>query len=227
MVLNKIPTFDEVKSWVNNNADVPNADHADTAGDADKLDGNDASYFTTLSEVNNNADVPNADYADNAGDADTLDGNHASHFTTLSEVNNNADVPDADYADSAGNADTVDNYDAGSLTNKSQIGGFPTHHINYASGLSNEEIIRWTVGSGESVEVYDLAPALKGGGTNSNVTVEVVDAGASTVLASTTAGSRVSGSPLGTSNAGNDVILRITTGSNAVDMCVTGSVTTI
>jgi hypothetical protein len=53
MVLNKIPTFQEVKDWANGT-------------------------FTTLSEVNNNADVQNADYEDNAGDADTVDGKHAS-----------------------------------------------------------------------------------------------------------------------------------------------------
>jgi hypothetical protein len=96
------------ESWVNSNADVANADYADSAGDANTLDGNDSSYFTTLTEVNNNADVPNADYADNAGDADTLDGNHASAFTSLSEVNNNADVPNADYADNAGQLDGND-----------------------------------------------------------------------------------------------------------------------
>ena len=65
------------QNWVNTSADVPNADFADNAGDADTLDGNDASYFTTLTEVNNNADVPNADYADNAGfanNADEVDG---------------------------------------------------------------------------------------------------------------------------------------------------------
>lgn len=37
---------------------------ADYADNADQLDGNDASHFTTLSEVNNNADVPNADTVD-------------------------------------------------------------------------------------------------------------------------------------------------------------------
>jgi hypothetical protein len=96
------------QSWVNSNADVPDADYADSAGDADTLDGHSSGYFTTLTEVNNNADVPNADYADTAGDANTLDGNDSSHFTTLTEVNNNADVPNADYADNAGDADTLD-----------------------------------------------------------------------------------------------------------------------
>jgi hypothetical protein len=49
---------------VNGNADVPNADYADSAGDATTLDGHDSTYFTTMSEVNSNADVPNADNAD-------------------------------------------------------------------------------------------------------------------------------------------------------------------
>lgn len=39
MVLEKIPTFSEVQEWVNTSADVPNADHADTADDADTIGG--------------------------------------------------------------------------------------------------------------------------------------------------------------------------------------------
>jgi hypothetical protein len=222
MVLDKIPTFDEVKTWVNNNADVPNADHADSAGDADTLDGNHASYFTTLTEVNNNADVPNADYADTAGDANTLDGNDSSYFTTLTEVNNNADVPNADYADNAGAVDGNDSSDF--VFRDGGVLGLPTHHINYASGLSSEEISRITLDSDEAVQVHAIAPALKGGGTNANVTVDVYEPATSTTLASTTAGSKVSGSPLGSSTAGNDVIVRVTTGSSAVDLCITSAI---
>jgi hypothetical protein len=87
------------RSWVNGNADVPNADYADSAGDADTLDGNHASHFTTLTEVNNNADVPNADYADSAGDANTLDGNDSTDFTSkadgtvIPEYTSKSDVP--------------------------------------------------------------------------------------------------------------------------------------
>ena len=85
MVLEKIPTFSEVQTWVNNNADVPNADHADhadyadTSGDADTVDGQ--NYSDIQNWVNNNADVPNADQADNA---DTLDGKHADAFADAS-----------------------------------------------------------------------------------------------------------------------------------------------
>jgi hypothetical protein len=50
------------QTWVNSNADVSNADHADTAGDADTLDGQHYSDIQTW--VNNNADVPNADRVD-------------------------------------------------------------------------------------------------------------------------------------------------------------------
>jgi len=43
--------YSDIKNWVNNNADVPNADHADhadTAGDADTVDGNHASAFADV-----------------------------------------------------------------------------------------------------------------------------------------------------------------------------------
>jgi hypothetical protein len=33
--------YSDIQTWVNNNADVPNADHADTAGDAETVDGYD------------------------------------------------------------------------------------------------------------------------------------------------------------------------------------------
>jgi hypothetical protein len=78
-----------------------NADFATNAGDADTVDGEDASAFadathgdeahnvdyTTLTEVNNSADVPNADFADSAGDADTVDGEDASAFADTNHGN--------------------------------------------------------------------------------------------------------------------------------------------
>ena len=73
--------YSDIQNWVNNNADVPNADHADTAGDADTVGGQ--NYSDIQNWVNNNADVPNADHADHAdttGDADTVDGLHASEL---------------------------------------------------------------------------------------------------------------------------------------------------
>jgi hypothetical protein len=81
MVLNKIPTFDQVKSWVNNSADVPNADHADSADNADTVDGQ--HYTDIQSWVNNNADVPNADHADNS---DTVEGLSADKLSGIEYV---------------------------------------------------------------------------------------------------------------------------------------------
>jgi hypothetical protein len=52
MVLNKIPSFQEVKDWVNSNADVPNADYADSAGDANTVDGKHAYELGAPSSTN-------------------------------------------------------------------------------------------------------------------------------------------------------------------------------
>jgi hypothetical protein len=83
-----------IKDWVNNNADVSNADYADNA---DAVDGKD--YADIQSWVNNNADVPNADNADAV--------NGKSYSDIQSWVNNNADVPNADTADTL-NGKTAD-----------------------------------------------------------------------------------------------------------------------
>lgn len=48
------------RPWVNNNADVPNSDHADTAGDADTVDGNHASDLggsVEASETDDGSDI--------------------------------------------------------------------------------------------------------------------------------------------------------------------------
>ena len=42
--------YSDIQNWVNNNADVPNADYADNAGDAETLGGKSRTYFTTLAE---------------------------------------------------------------------------------------------------------------------------------------------------------------------------------
>ena len=47
MKLEKIPTFEEAKDWVNANAYVPNAEHAD---DSAQLGGDDAETFTKIND---------------------------------------------------------------------------------------------------------------------------------------------------------------------------------
>lgn len=77
------------KPWVNNNADVPNADYADSAGSADS-----------------------ANYADNAGDSDTVDGQHASAFAASGHIHALGDLSNVSASgEGSGNgfdADTVD-----------------------------------------------------------------------------------------------------------------------
>jgi len=102
--------------------------------------------------------------------------------------------------------------------------GLPNHHVNYESGLNNEEISRFSLAAGDVLEVWRLEAQLKTGGTNSNVTLGVYDVTNSTSLGSVTAGSRSDGgsSPLGTSGAGATILVRLSTGSSAVNLCNTG-----
>jgi hypothetical protein len=51
------------RSWVNNNADVPNADYADSAGNADQLDGNHASAFLSSSDLTNHTNDEDAHHS--------------------------------------------------------------------------------------------------------------------------------------------------------------------
>lgn len=102
--------------------------------------------------------------------------------------------------------------------------GLPNHHVNYESGLSNEEINRFSVGDNNKLQVWMLEAQLKGGGTDNNVSVEVYDASDSTSLASVTAGGRKKGGedPLGTSTPGATILVRISTGGVSPDLCITG-----
>ncbi len=111
-----------------------------------------------------------------------------------------------------------------SVTSGHGLLDLPNHHINYGSGLSNEEIARFSLASGDVLELWRLESQLKGGGTNSNVTLDVYDATNGTVLGSVTAGNRSEGgsSPLGTSGAGATILVRLSTGSSSVDLCNSG-----
>ena len=99
--------------------------------------------------------------------------------------------------------------------------GLPNHHVNYGSGKDNVEITRFSLASGDVLELWRLESRLKNGGSDSNVSVEVVDETNNSVLGSVTAGSRIEGgaNPIGTSGAGATIIARISTGSSAVDLC--------
>lgn len=85
---------------------------------------------------------------------------------------------------------------------------YSSGHTAWSSGLSTEEVNRFGTTSTESVEVERLDVQLKGGSTNSNFEVEAYDAGSSTVLGSTTAGTPIN--DVGTTSEGGDLTIRVT-----------------
>lgn len=107
--------------------------------------------------------------------------------------------------------------------------GLPNHHVSYESGLSNEEISRFTLTSGDVLQVWRLEAALKGGGSDSNVSVNIYDETNASQLASADAGSLVEGAstPIGTSGAGATITVRLSTGSSSVNLTNTGIVTVV
>jgi len=114
------------RSWVDSNADVPNADYADSAGDADTVDGQHYSDIQTW--VNNNADVPNADHADNADHA-----NNADHATT---------------ADDADTIDGIDSPNLGGNVNREKTSG------NGTSAGNKSTIATFDVSNALVLEAY-------------------------------------------------------------------------
>jgi len=102
--------------------------------------------------------------------------------------------------------------------------GLPNHHVNYAGGLSDEELSRFTLPSGQMLELWRLETALKGGGTNSNVSLDVYDETDQSILGSVEGGERKQGtsSPLGKSVAGATILIRLSTGGTSVNLTPTG-----
>lgn len=110
------------------------------------------------------------------------------------------------------------------ITQGRGILGLPNHHINYGKNLTNEEIARFSLSTADKLEVWRLEASLKGGGTNSNVTIDVYDSSDGRVLASVTGGGKKEGGsdPLGVSSAGATILVRVSTGSASIDLCATG-----
>lgn len=101
--------------------------------------------------------------------------------------------------------------------------GLPTHHINYEAGLTTEEIARFTLDAGQTLELWRLEVQLKGGGTTTDFSVDVYDATNGTVLASTS--SKVTGGtdPLASSGDGATILVRVTNNTgNAQDATISG-----
>lgn len=96
---------------------------------------------------------------------------------------------------------------------------FETGHSSWGNGLSNEEIHRIELQAGEEFEVARLELQQKGGGSSSNMSIDVYDVDNTTEVGSADLGS-VSKNP-GTSGSGATILIRI---ANSTGSAVKASV---
>lgn len=96
---------------------------------------------------------------------------------------------------------------------------FVSQHTSYSNGLTDEEIYRAVMESGEQLEIHRVEVRPKGGGSDT-ATVDVYDATAGTVIASQQGGG-VTLDP-GSSGSGNTVLFRV---SNNTGSAVVWSIT--
>lgn len=125
----------------------------------------------------------------------------------------------------------VGDFDSGSVATSRYAapggGGFLSrmgHHVNYGqTSTGPEEIARFTLDSNERLAVYRLEVQFKGGGTNSNFTVQVRDTGSGTVLARTSSRLIAGDEPLGESSPGATIALEYENETDAPrDVCISG-----
>lgn len=97
----------------------------------------------------------------------------------------------------------------------------PDQHAEYADGLTDAEIARWSLAAGESLEVTLLEVTHLGGGSSTNFAAELRDESDGSTLVSTT--DSVRGSPAATSAAGADITLRVSNSTGgAVKATISG-----
>lgn len=90
---------------------------------------------------------------------------------------------------------------------------FETGMTNYADALTDEEVHRFVLQTGETFVLTRIEVQLKGGGTNANVSADVFDSTAATQMDSTTAGSvSTTGATSGTANT---ILVRVSNSSGA------------
>lgn len=104
----------------------------------------------------------------------------------------------------------------GRITQISEVGqiSFPTRVTQYSSGLSSAIIARYPTAANEVVSVYRLGIRTRSGLTDPSLTVALRDESTGTTLATTSTLTTSTGAPLGTSNPGGDITLRLTNGTN-------------
>jgi hypothetical protein len=183
------------ETWVNNNADVPNANYADSAGDANTLDGNDSSYFATSGHAHSLGDLSNVSASGegtgNNFDADTVDGDHASAFASSGHSHALGDLSNVSATgEGSGNgfdADMLDGNHASYFTTLTEVNNnADVPNADYADTAGDADTLNGKTSSeiGSSVEFGDGSDGSvtwTGGETVSgiyNFTDLVVEAGA-------------------------------------------------
>lgn len=112
----------------------------------------------------------------------------------------------------SGNANTV-----GNRTEDEVVATpFVLPRARYEAGQSNVEVWRLNCQSGEQLEVRRVDLTLAGGGSSTNVSLDLYDVANNTSLVGdTNAGSVTKGSPIATSQAGATIIARLTNSSGS------------
>lgn len=101
---------------------------------------------------------------------------------------------------------------------------WPAHHTAYDPGTEQDEIVRFTLASGEALDPRRLETRFKGGGTDSDFWVDVYDASADNVLISTSSRS-ASGD---VSTAGATILIRVSNQTGAEQRAsITGQATIV
>lgn len=96
---------------------------------------------------------------------------------------------------------------------------FTAGHTEWGANVSNEEVHRINLQSGEALTVQRVDTQLKGGGTDSNLSFDVYDNSAGNILMSSSAGSPTTGSA--TSSDGAVVLIRITNNNSTTTVGTT------
>lgn len=102
---------------------------------------------------------------------------------------------------------------------------FSQSHTLWEDGLSNEEIFRYSLDTGESFHLDRVEFRQKGGGSSADASLDVYDETNATALDSTTLGSTSTGG--GSSGDGNVVIIRVSNSTGAAieaNLTVSGTI---
>lgn len=84
----------------------------------------------------------------------------------------------------------------------------------FGAGISDAEIARYPLGANQSFELTELSVRLQGGGTDTNLSVDVIDASTGELLAGTS--DVVRGDPVGTSSEGSEIVVRASNSGSTI-----------